>query len=97
MAITTSVTKAKNEFAKLLGQVIHHYERVIVTKRGKPVGVIISIHDLEQREDLENREILRRIRAIRKRTKKFIPFDQVVRDYEKKWGVDLKQVEPEEF
>ena len=38
---------------------------------------------------MEDRERARRVRALKKSNKKFIPFEQVVRDYEKKWGVDL--------
>jgi prevent-host-death family protein len=84
-----SVAQAKNQFSDLLNRAIYRNERIIVTKRGKPVGAIVSLDAAEQREREKDPERVKRIRAIKKRTKKYIPFEQVVRDYEKKWGVDL--------
>jgi len=86
---TVSVAEAKNKFSDLLNRVIYRRERIIVTKRGKPVGAIISIEELEQPEREKDRARVKRIRALKKKTKKYIPFEQVVRDYEKKWGVNL--------
>jgi prevent-host-death family protein len=97
MAKTVTVAQAKNQFSDLLNQVLYRHERVLITKRGKPVGVLVSARDLKKLEDAENRELLKRVRALEKKTKKFIPLEQFVRDYEQKWGVDLRQVEPEEF
>lgn len=84
-----SVAQAKNQFSDLLNRVIYRNERIIVTKRGKPVGAIVGLGEAEQREREKDRERIKRIREIKKRTKKYIPFEQVVRDYEKKWGVNL--------
>ena len=97
MAKTVSIVEAKNQFSDLLNRVIYRHERVLVSKRGKPVGAIVSARDLKKLEDIENRELLKRMRDLKKKNTKFIPWAQVIRDYEKKWGVDLSQVEPEEF
>ena len=92
-----SVAEAKNQFADLLERVIQRRERVIVAKRGKPVGALVSRKDLRRLEALEERErILKRLRVIEKSTKKYIPYDQFVREYEKKWGVDLAAASAEE-
>ncbi len=96
MSKTVSIAEAKNQLSDLLNRVYYRGERVIVTKRGKPVGALVSAKDLKQLEQLEDRERLRRIHEIEKRTKKYIPYEQFVRDYEKKWGVKLDDVEPEE-
>ncbi len=96
MEKTVSVAEAKNRFSDLLNRVIYRHERIIVSKRGKPVGAIVSTEDLKRLEEMENRRVLKKARAIEKRTKKYIPFEQVVRDYEKKWGVDLGLNLPED-
>ncbi|MBI5652535.1 MAG: type II toxin-antitoxin system Phd/YefM family antitoxin [Chloroflexi bacterium] len=95
MAKTLGIAQAKNQFSSLMSR---NRDRVLVTRRGKPVGAIVSVKDFKHlEEDAENRQILKRARAIEKATKKYIPLEQFVRDYEKKWGVDLSKVEPEEF
>lgn len=96
MAKTVGVTEAKNHFADLLNQVIRRHERVLVSKRGKPVGAIVSPGDLKRLEEWERRDILKRVRALEKSTKKYVPFEQFVREYEKKWGVDLSQITAED-
>lgn len=89
MEKTVSVAEAKNKLSDLLNRVAYHHERIIVSKRGKPVGAIVSAEDLQRLEEMEDRERVKRVRALKKTTKKYIPFEQVVRDHEKKWGVDL--------
>jgi|GEM_PF-919800 prevent-host-death family protein len=89
MEKTVSVAEAKNKFSDLLNRVIYRHERVKITKRGKLVGVIMSAEDSRRLEEFEDRERVKRVRALKKSTKKYIPFEQVVRNYEKKWGVDL--------
>ena len=89
MEKTVSVAEAKNRFSDLLNRVIYRHERIVVSKRGKPVGAIVSTEDLKRLEEMEDRARAKRVRALKKSTKKFIPYKQVVREYEKKWGVDL--------
>ncbi len=93
---SVSVAEAKNNFSDLLNRVIYRRERIIVSKHGKPVGALISAQDLQQLEELERQQTLARIKEIKKRTKKYIPFEEFVREYEKKWGVKLDEVEAEE-
>lgn len=93
---SVSVAEAKNNFSDLLNRVIYRRERIIVSKHGKPVGALISTHDLEQLEELEKQQALARVKEIKKRTKKYIPYQDFVREYEKKWGVKLDDVETEE-
>lgn len=86
---TVSVAQAKNQFSDLLNRVIYRNERIIVTKRGKPVGAIVALGELKSQEDENKRRLLKRAKAVEKSTQKYIPFKQFVREYEKKWGVDL--------
>ncbi len=89
MEKTVSVAEAKNQLSELLNRVIYRHERVNITKRGKLVGALVSTEDLKRLEESENLKLLKRVKAIEKSTKKYIPFEQFVRDYEKKWRVDL--------
>jgi len=50
----------------------------------------------KQADELDRRRALERVREIKKRTKKYIPYEEFVREYEKKWGVKLDEVEAEE-
>ena len=86
---TVSVVEAKNQFSDLLNRVIYRRERVIVSKRGKPVGAIVSAEDLKHLEEIENARDLALVRQLKKTRKKFVPLTQVIENYEKKWGVDL--------
>jgi prevent-host-death family protein len=93
---TVSVAEAKNNFSDLLNRVIYRNERIIVSKHGKPVGALISTADLKLLEELDRQQTLERVREIKKRTKKYIPYEEFIRDYEKKWGIKLDEIEPEE-
>lgn len=93
---SVSVAEAKNHFSDLLNRVIYRRERIIVSKHGKPVGALISTDDLKQLEELEKQQALAQIKEIKKRTKKYYTLDEVRREYEKKWGVNLDDIEAEE-
>lgn len=97
MTKTVGVAEAKNQFSDLLDRVARHGERVIVARRGKPVGALVSAADLERLEKLEDRKRLRRVRALEKSTKRYIPLEEFVREYEKKWGVNLDAMAREEL
>lgn len=92
---TVSVAEAKNNFSDLLNRVIYRRERIIVSKHGKPVGALISTQDLEQFRELEKQQALKRVREIKKRTKKYLTLEEARRAYEKKWGINLDDIEPE--
>lgn len=96
MSKTVSVAEAKNSFSDLLNRVIYRRERIIVSKHGKPVGALVSTEDLKLLEELEKQQVLARVKGIKKRTKKYIPYQEFVREYEKKWGVKLDAVDAEE-
>jgi prevent-host-death family protein len=73
----------------LVNRVVYRHERVVVSKRGKPVTVLVSMADFKMLEEAENRARLERVRELERTTKKYVPFEQVVREYEELWGVDL--------
>ena len=96
MTKAVSVAEAKNNFSDLLNRVIYRQERIIVSKHGKPVGALISIETLKQLEELEKQQTLARVKEIKKRTKKYITLEEFRREYEKKWGVNLDDIEAEQ-
>lgn len=83
MPRTVSVAEAKNQFSDLLNRVIYRHERIIISKRGKPVGALISAQEMQQLEEPENRKLLKRAKAVEKATQKYIPFEKFVQAYEK--------------
>jgi len=46
-------------------------------------------------DELEKQRILERVREIERRTKKYLTLEEARRAYEKKWGVNLDDIEPE--
>lgn len=92
---SVSAAEAKNNFSDLLNRVIYRRERIVVSKHGKPVGALISTQDLEQLEEFEKQQALARIKEIKKRTKRYYTLEETRREYEKKWGVNLDDIEAE--
>ncbi len=84
-----SITETKNKLSKLINRAVTRHERITISKRGKPIAAIVSLEGLPQIDEKERQRLLKRAKEIKKSTKKYIPFEQAVRDYEKKWGVDL--------
>ncbi|MBI4789740.1 MAG: type II toxin-antitoxin system Phd/YefM family antitoxin [Chloroflexi bacterium] len=93
---TVSVAQAQKTFSDLIERVIDRHERIIVSKRGKAVGAIVGTADLKRLQEIEKQEIVEKMRAIEKRTKKYIPYEEFVRNYEKKWGVKLDEIPDED-
>lgn len=57
-----SVTEAREGFAGLLNRVTYGRDRVRITRRGKPLAVLIPAEDLELLEALEDADDLRELR-----------------------------------
>ena len=45
MTVTINTVDAKDQFAEIINQVAHNKERVILSRRGKDIAVIISMED----------------------------------------------------
>ncbi len=90
MSKVVSVAEAKNQFSDLLNRVIYRHERVIVSKRGKPVGAIVSAEDLKRLEEIENARDLALVRQLKKSKKRFVPLARVIEEHEKRWGVNFE-------
>ena len=44
---TISTAHAKEHFTDMINRVAHHKERIILTRRGKEVAVVISVEDFQ--------------------------------------------------
>jgi prevent-host-death family protein len=53
-----SIGETRAQLAELLSQAFYHGARTIITKRGRPIAALISIHDLKRFEELEARDDL---------------------------------------
>lgn len=50
---TITTVAARENFAELINQASYGGRRVILTRRGKPVAALVSLHDLRALEDTE--------------------------------------------
>jgi prevent-host-death family protein len=50
---TTSISDLKSALSEFLNRAAYGRERIIVTSRGKPKAVLISVEDLRRLEELE--------------------------------------------
>lgn len=48
---TITTVAARENFAELINQASYGGKRVILTRRGKPVAALVSLHDLRALED----------------------------------------------
>jgi prevent-host-death family protein len=47
---TLPLAEVKKRLSEMVDRVEHHHERVVVTKRGRPAAVLVSLDDLESLE-----------------------------------------------
>jgi len=52
--IQVSVSQARDDFAELVNRAAYKEERVIITRRGKPIAAIVPIEDVAYLERLED-------------------------------------------
>jgi prevent-host-death family protein len=49
-----SVAEAKKNFSELLGRVAYGRERIVISKRGRPMAVLVPVSESRQQEHLSN-------------------------------------------
>jgi prevent-host-death family protein len=57
-----SVSDARDEFADLVNRAAYGHERVLVSRRGRPVAAIVPIEDVDLLERLEDKIDLQAVR-----------------------------------
>jgi prevent-host-death family protein len=55
MSKSLTVSEARDQLAELIGQVQYGGERVTISKRGKPVAVVVSVADAAWLEAMEDK------------------------------------------
>lgn len=80
--MTLSTIDARKNFSDLLNRAAYGKERVILTRRGKPLAAIVPIEDIETLEEIEDRLDLEAAeKALAEAEKEgTIPWDQVKRE-----------------
>ena len=61
--VRISTVKARDEFSDLVNRVAYGKERVVLTRRGKPLAAVVPLEDVELLERLEDRIDLDEARA----------------------------------
>jgi prevent-host-death family protein len=82
MPMTLSTIDARKNFSEILNRAAYGKERVILTRRGKPLAAIVPIEDIETLEELEDRLDLKAAeKALVEGEKEgTVPWDQVKRE-----------------
>ena len=84
MADTFSTVQARDQFSEVLNRAAFGKERVVLTRRGKPLVAIVPIEDLALLEELEDQQDAEDFRialaAWEAGDQTTIPLDQVVRE-----------------
>lgn len=76
-----AITEARDDLAELVNRATYGGERVILTRRGKPVAAIISAEDLAFFEELEDADDIRAAEAALAEPGDSIPFEEVLRQH----------------
>jgi prevent-host-death family protein len=77
-----SASKAREQFSEVLDRVAFHGERVVIARRGKVLGAIVSREDLatlERLRELEDADDAAAARSARKERGR-IPWETIKRD-----------------
>ena len=82
--MTRATTEAKSELDAVINKVKRTKQRVVLTRKSKPVAAVVSIEDLEYLEALEAEEDAEDIRACKAAAKDkksgLIPWEKVKKD-----------------
>lgn len=75
-----SATEARDGFGETLNRVTYGKERVVVSRRGKPIAVLVPLEDLALLEQLEDEVDLDAARSALAESEERIPYDDVRRE-----------------
>jgi prevent-host-death family protein len=76
-AVTTAA--ARKNFSDVINRVAYGKERVVLTRRSKPLAAVVPIEDIDLIEEIEDREDLKAARAALREAKRkgTIPWERV--------------------
>ena len=77
-------TQARDRLSDLINRAAYGQERIILTRRGKPVAALVPVEDVQWLEDIENESDLAAAREARKEMArdggKTVPWEEVKRE-----------------
>ena len=73
-----TTVEARGRLAELLNRAAYGHERVVLTRRGKPVAAVVPVEDLELIRAAEDAEDLTAARAALAQGGELIPLEAVV-------------------
>jgi prevent-host-death family protein len=80
-----STAEARNRLADLINRAAFGQERIVLTRRGKPVAALVPVEDMEWLEDMENQADLAAAREAKEELArdggKTIPLDEVLKEF----------------
>ena len=77
-----STAKARNNFSDVVNRAGYGKERVILTRRGKPIAAVVPMEDVEFLEELEDRADLEAVREALAEGGATIPWEEIKRELE---------------
>jgi prevent-host-death family protein len=80
-AISTS--EARERFSDLINRASYGQERIILTRRGKPVAAVVPFEDVQWMEDVEDEEDIAAVKEAKEgiaRGEKTYSLDEVMKD-----------------
>jgi antitoxin YefM len=91
MPETLPLATVKARFSEIVDRVMRQQDRIVVTRNGKPVAVLVSLEDLESLEEtlaiMSDRSLMAQIRESEKAIKRGEPgadLDEVLADLERR-------------
>lgn len=74
--------EAREQFSEVINRAAYGRERVILTRRGKPLVAMVPVEDVELLQELENRADLDALREVREEMKRegTVPWTQVKKE-----------------
>ncbi|HVN64904.1 MAG TPA: type II toxin-antitoxin system Phd/YefM family antitoxin [Candidatus Binataceae bacterium] len=81
LAVTTAA--ARRNFSEVINRAAYGKDRIVLTRRHRPVAAVVPIEDVEWLEELEDREDLKAARAASREAdvKGTIPLDDVLNEF----------------
>jgi len=90
MSTVVSLMDLRRRIGEILARIVYAGERFIIKQRGQPVAALISIHDLQLLEKMEEQRDIQILRLARETSEHLVPFEELVAQYERLYGEKLE-------
>jgi prevent-host-death family protein len=78
-----STVSARQNFSDLINRVAYGKDRVVLTRRNRPLAAVVPFEDMALLEEIEDREDVKAARAALRQIKRTgtIPLDEVLKEF----------------